>query len=796
MAERTVAEAEKDAGVIDSPIITAAREKVNTLEDGVKDLQHKVEQTDDTKDPVLQREKRLVPLEAKENELKRARSELSLVQAKQSLAVAQTEERKSNCHVDVDMLAEKIEVLDAEWEERYAERKSALEKAFPLMRSSTTTTSLHPLPFDQVFTLPVFIRTSRPYVDDGNRLPQIVHILESTLSQCVRGSPRAADLMIPVITGHPGIGKTRLAIEVANCFAEVSPDDRFVIEFPFRVGGRVENLQGYLSFTSLDTLAAVFLVALFDLNPTKYSFGWESVVELIQSKFSTIRVFVLVIDHFSSALSVAERVVLACGAWNTEGKQQPFYVLPLFAGGHRMRQPPLGSMSLQIFTLKSLSVDARKQYVENVAGCLQLPSSNLRKCLGTLFDACGGWPSFLSSLHHVLQLKEFKPHLESIRARGELGADTGKNLWNELVSHFRCEITITGFAELIMSSKEASYSYDSKPYVRSEQEKTKSFALAKLALDRLKLLAITRIPVILSGSILNKEDHPHPDDGDISEITFSLAASHMVEVQHVGEDDAFGYVIMPVFAIASIIEAIGINRHNCDLLNPFATPPPSIEVLAIESIYSRLQVYRNLRYMEIELRDLRPGVRCWGRSIKVRVPEMPFIITLADRFEVAADEQVFHTDLNGKRLPVTLQEGACFIRAPNHEVTDGGIILKEAGTLVDCIVCSQSKFQLEHIDQSARDGGDATIARQQALTIIQTMRNQSQTIKHGMGISPERRVLMVYDVFPTREIGERLEKLENAFEPDVDEVIFLTTKDCVESSLGPVLSLRCALKDE
>ena len=218
-----------------------------------------------------------------------------------------------------------------------------------------------------------------------------------------------------------------------------------------------------------------------------------------------------------------------------------------------------------------------------------------------------------------------------------------------------------------------------------------------------------------------------------------------------------------------------------------------LEILAIESVANILKVYRNLHETRIQLDVLRPGTRRWGRRVWIHVPDHCHIIQLADHLELS-NAVLVSTEPNGQGIPVTLKEGVCFTAAMNQKALDGGAILSEADTEDVVIFTSQSKFEMDYVPQTGREG-DSTIAKTEANQIIQAMRKQAGSILARLNLAPGRRVIMVYDVFTTRSIGARLAKEKNPFEPNQDEVIYLTTADCVGTALGPILSVRANMKE-
>jgi hypothetical protein len=253
-------------------------------------------------------------------------------------------------------------------------------------------------------------------------------------------------------------------------------------------------------------------------------------------------------------------------------------------------------------------------------------------------------------------------------------------------------------------------------------------------------------------------------------------------------DEEHGKVVLPVIAVAAINESYGMKSDRRILLNPFENTPTMLEVLAIESVANLLKVHRNLGNSEMKLDEFRLGTRRWGIQLWIHVPEVCQVVQLADHLELSASP-IVPSEPNGRGVPIEFKEGLCFTAAVNQQSLDGGAILSEAGTRDLVIFCSQSKFEMEYVAQTGQDG-DATIAKKEALDIIKAMRKQAASIQAKLAVNPNQRVLMAYDVFTTRSIGARLAKLENPFEPLTNEVIYLTTKECVRTALGAVLSVR------
>jgi hypothetical protein len=223
MPKRAVEEATKDdedkvlvkrTQFGESSIVTAARKKVNKLEDDVKTLRSKVEQVNAVKDPVLQRESRLTLFETEAKELERARLEFSLANATQSLAEAQTEERTLKYQNEVDRFRATIRVLYVEWRERYEQRKRELERDFPFVSSTVTNPSLELILQDFQY-LERFIIVGRTF----QFVPPT--IFQSTVDSVIKllnevPIDESRKISYPALIGPMGIGKTRTCEEICT----------------------------------------------------------------------------------------------------------------------------------------------------------------------------------------------------------------------------------------------------------------------------------------------------------------------------------------------------------------------------------------------------------------------------------------------------------------------------------------------------------------------------------------------------------------------------------------------------
>jgi hypothetical protein len=318
-------------------------------------------------------------------------------------------------------------------------------------------------------------------------------------------------------------------------------------------------------------------------------------------------------------------------------------------------------------------------------------------------------------------------------------------------------------------------------------------------MERLTLLALTDVAVSLGDDIIPDDDLSLLDKDvqlskeDIKGITYQMAG-WMVEVKSLPDDHECGNVIIPTIAVAAINKSLRLkDQDQRALLNPFHNNPTVLEVLAMESMFNMLQVYGNLRKQTMNITVLRPESRRWGRELTIRVPKKCTIVTQAEHVETNKSSR----ESNGNETPVVLGEGVCSFAAINQKATDSVVVVAEDRTGYLVLIVSLSK---DHFEFSAKLGkpSESTIAKAEAKEIIDAMRQQASAMRTKLEAKSrfhKNTVIMVYDVFTTRDIGARLAKQKNPFHLEKNEIIFLTTSENIKAALGPVLSVRSTLKD-
>ena len=393
---------------------------------------------------------------------------------------------------------------------------------------------------------------SLEYVDDGNRVSRIVENLEKSLKECCGASTNdsLSNIRAEIITGHSGVGKTRLTSEATKAFCEsVSPGTRIAVHLNLADHSiRQAIIQQHKN--ALDILADIFAIELFKMCSDEYNVNWGIISRLIKRHLPQLQVIVLVVDHFNPQLEVSRLLISVCGSLNTTTLSNAFYVLPIFVGtrSHLDMASPNG-MATNVTRMTSLSNEAREAIAKSLAMEIDVPVLRLKESLQPMLDACGGWPSCFETLWSILKVFLDEDALQSIRNFGKMDATLNKKIWDVFVGRLSVEINVLRFVHLISDNMAEAPRDFHAVFILPR--------LGELVLKRLITTAMAGTDVVLDRPVL----HPRRDKlekDDPCNMTYRQTGS-IVEIQPNPNNNKVGKVVMPAVVIAAANKSLGLE---------------------------------------------------------------------------------------------------------------------------------------------------------------------------------------------------------------------------------------------
>jgi hypothetical protein len=622
---------------------------------------------------------------------------------------------------------------------------------------------------------------------------------------------------VPIITGPPGCGKSRLAEEAAKVFVSREPSNRHAARLSIDSSDILTVLRRFganEASKDSDFLGAALLCAMFaDLQPKLYDFEWKDVERLILASLrkhlcaSDAITLCLIVDDFSADLTIATKLFRSSLAAIAGGGG--LKVVPLFAGVPTTLLPTEMSnllglgvrVSAQASTttilLSNLSSKAEESLIRGMASAWEVPFEDVihARALGCVLPACGGSPWLLMLLHSTLKREELSGILGAIKAKTTVDTTSLCELWNALVSEVSARLSVVKLAQLVCPNKKVWFKSE---LLSTESHDSPSLTAAREIMLLLDCLALTGVPVELRRPMVTASELSHldidvdsPELAGLDELTFQRARS-LVEITPIDEEDvehelsSRGRVRMPLFVFFACFP-----QSRRDTFNPFLCSSDSHALLrlALENMAAVLLTTHEFVVppAPVPLEVLRPHSRRWGPEVFLASSIPSDLVQLTDQSGCFGRSLV---EVEPKEVPVEWEDGLFFIMA-GGDSAEGGAILTQADTDVFVIIVTQTRFEWESTPPSSEVNGKASLmSADEAKNLLLGLRERAAWLKDKQWPKADQRAIVVYDLVMTRTSGERFpQDKPDLFGLEADEVLLLTTKDTLPATLGPPFSV-------
>jgi hypothetical protein len=575
-------------------------------------------------------------------------------------------------------------------------------------------------------------------------------------------------MVVPLIVGQPGVGKTRMAREVGRAL-EQKNQGKWVF-----VNALVEEITKADAYDADKCLARALVYALWDstcgIPESELAFSLAEVLQKVKADLQ-VEWIILNLDEYQSNVDFSAKVLTSCGRLYRKG---------LAAYGVCVAPMASGVPSTNITTyLKGTSFATKQHPIAPVVGDGGLDQS-FASFLGIGFDMfarcdnirvmvqeCGGFPAFVYILASLLLDESRLSMLTGIKA-GALGSGDAAKLWTALFKDLDPQY-----------GKERWINY-----LRAFEPGCTKQMVAELMR--------TILAHALAGAQITSDSRPVINNWPT--LTFERAQ----ELGIFALSSTTKQIQMSL-VVASILNKAFAVALDAALPNPFEMDDRVLEVLALESLHVRLLSHGNLGFESIGVANLRPMALSRPgpvSALSLVVPQTPVVmVDLANHID--KDKLPLATGLDGKGPVLTcLEPGSLYLTAKDRKAMDGVAVFdgKLGSKKVTVIWLSQSKWQRVH-EPSTGSKSKSKVTDGSVRAVVEDLRAMGRFVE-GRLKTPHASVVFVYDLFTTRTEGSHLgtDAAKEFGLKSGEGILLVTTADTVSSALGPLFGVRSGIK--